>query len=187
MGQSQTPKEIVKSILDGDPSGLNAFLSRYGHELAEYVRALTGSDDPQFETIFEEILVDILRQLRALSPRKNGAFRLFIFSAAARTVRKRFAHILSSGASPRSNAVAVRELETRVPPDEKLRAALSDLTAAERELLVLRYRLHFTYAEISDIIMEARVQFEDRLLNARNHFRTRLLGKETSGRETAWT
>lgn len=168
---------IVKKILAGEPAGLNALLARHGHELAEYVRAFTLSDDALFSQVYEDVLVDVLRQVRMATEKKNGRLRLFIFQSAARTLRKRHAKLIRSEGLSRSPEASLGDLaDTPEPKLEDLQKALHQLPPEERELLILRYRFGFSYGEISDITREARVQFEDRLLRARAHFRAFLAG-----------
>jgi DNA-directed RNA polymerase specialized sigma24 family protein len=182
---ADTAPAFIADILRGHPAGLNAFLAAHGHELAEYVRALTG-DDARFEQVYEDVIVDILRQLRLATERRNGRLRLFFFESAARTVRRRHSWIFQYGAgSARPARAPMRELARIAEPGrDDLRRALAGLAAGERELLALRFRFRFNYDEISDILKEARVAFEDRLMAARENFRSRLMS-EVSGRVAA--
>ena len=177
----------IDDILRGRPAGLNALLAEHGHELAEYVRALVSEDDPRLAQVYEDVLVDILRQLRLASDRHNGRLRLFTFESAARTVRRRHAWIFQShgGTGSRVRAPMRDIAKLKDPLPAELRRALAGLTAGERELLCLRFRFGFDYDQISEILKEARVAFEDRLMAARERFRARLLGVEPSDRYAA--
>ena len=174
MGEHE--ESIVSQVLAGHPAGLNRLLMRYGHALAEYVRAVVGDNDHIFAAVYEDVLVDVLKQLRAISGKKS-ALKRFVFESAARTMRKRYSTLLQSGEGEKIAQPSVDEINrVEAPTEDQLKNAMKGLPAAERELLVLRYRFGFNYGEISDIIKEARVHLEDRLLAARNHFRAKLLG-----------
>ena len=130
----------------------------------------------RFTAVYEEVLVDILRQLRML-PEHTGDIRVYVFESAARTVRRRFPEILKESADDRySGHRSTQELAEvgDLEPGE-LRNAMKGLAPAERELLALRFRFGFSYGQISDIIKLARVQIEDKLIEARHGFRARLL------------
>ncbi|NUQ34043.1 MAG: hypothetical protein HUU29_03790 [Planctomycetaceae bacterium] len=188
MGESDAT--IVSMILAGDPRGLNRFLSRYGHMLAEYIRALTGDDNDLFSAVYEDVLVDILKQLRVLAgthetpeiKKLSGKGELLrpIFESAARTVRRRFPDLLKASEEPKASPLPVDDLAAFANSIDHVdfKTLLEGLAGPERELLVLRYRLGFDYAEISNIIREARVQLEERLVNARHHFRARLFASQ---------
>lgn len=170
---------VVKKVLAGEPAGLNALLARHGHELAEYVRAFAPEDDRLFADIYEDILVDVLRQIRLAGERRNGKLRLFIFQSAARTLRRRYPDLLKSDPHQRMPEGALEDVaEIREPTLPELQHSMRALPALERELLFLRYRMKFSYGEISDILREARVQFEDRMLRARVHFRAKLASSQ---------
>jgi|GEM_PF-6958467 len=170
---------IVKKVLAGEPSGLNEILARHGHELAEYVRSFTLDDHARFAEVFEDLLVDVLRQIRLAGERRNGRLRLFIFQSAARTMRKRYPALIKTDGSDRAPEGDLDDLANlREPTLPELQHALRSLQPTERELLFLRHRMGFSYGDISDILREARVQFEDRILRARVHFRARLISAQ---------
>ena len=168
-------EKMIAHILAGNPSGLNRLVARYGHMLAEYTRALTGDDDERFALIYEDILVDILKYARSVSGRK-GELKRYLFESAARTIRKRHPQILRLADETKSQSPPIKDLErVEEPTPELLDHVIAGLNPSERELLLLRYRFGFSYADISDIIREARVRLEDRMLNARHHFRSLLV------------
>ncbi len=168
---------MVSRILAGDPAGLNMLLGRHGHELAEYVRVFTLDDSEKFREVYEDAIVTVLRRIGLASQQQNGSFRRFVFECAARTVRRRHPGLLTDSTNgQRTGRAGVRDL-TRItnPTADQLRAAAASLPPDERELLALRHRFGFSYDEISDIRSEARVNFEDRMSVAREHFRARLI------------
>jgi len=170
-------EQMASRILSGDPAGLNVLLGRYGHDLAEYVRVFTLEDTDKFRTVFEDVVVTVLRRIRLAADQYNGSFRRFVFECAARTIRRRHPELLQAPSNgQRTGRAAVRDL-ARIgnPTAEQLREAAASLVPDERELLALRHRFGFSYDEISDIRSEARVNFEDRMGVAREHFRARLL------------
>jgi DNA-directed RNA polymerase specialized sigma24 family protein len=157
-------------------------LSEFGHDVCEYIRALVGDDDVKFATLFEDVMVDVLRRIRSGVERKNGDFRRFVFECASQTIRRLHPWVFDSKALGRTTRAPLRDLSRISQPDVgQCKAAVAALSADERELLALRYRFGFSYDDISEIRSEARVNFEDRLQTAREHFRSRMLGLTLGG------
>ncbi len=171
-------KNLVREILAGNPKGINKLLAKHGHELVEYTRIFSQQDDALFQRIYEDILVDILRQIALFLRRRNTSLRMFAFESAASTLRKRYtelynqkAKIKKSHAPPALSALEPWKEISLIP----LQSCLNLLSSRDRELLALRYHFGFSYDEISDIIKEARVSFEERFIHARHTFRTSLI------------
>lgn len=168
--------ELIERVTSGDPAGVNALLSEFGHELSEYVHALVGDVPENHAILLEDILVDLLRRIRQAAELRNGDFRRFVFVSASKTVRRRHAWVFEAKATSRLVRAPMRDLARMTEPSgAKCREAVAGLGPDERELLALRYRFGFDFDDISEIRMEARVQFEERLTAAREQFRSRLL------------
>lgn len=157
-------------------------LGEFGQDLCEYLRAMVGEDDVRFATLFEDVVVDILRRIRSGTERKNGDFRRFVFESASQTLRRRHEWVFAAKPSGKSLRATLKDLASmRQPEPHECAAALAGLGPDERELLILSYRFGFSYDDISQIRSEARVNFEERLVAAREQFRYRLLEVTSSG------
>lgn len=168
-------EEIIQLVLMGDAAGLNAILSRHGDQLVEFVRAMIGEDD-RFEEAVTETIVAILTQTRPHYGRKPEGLKQLCFECAVATLRRLFPYLYEERQRDRRSFPSSNDLlKAGKPSRGQTRDALWTLEPADRELLFLRYRVGFSYNQLSDILREARVNFEDRITNARLTFRSALL------------
>jgi DNA-directed RNA polymerase specialized sigma24 family protein len=143
---------------------------------------MVGDDDVKFATLFEDVMVDVLRRIRSGVERKNGDFRRFVFECASQTLRRRHGWVFVAKPTTKPLRATLRDLSRmRQPEPHEAAAAMAGLGAEERELLVLRHRFGFSYDDISEIRSEARVNFEERLQSAREQFRYRLMEVMNAG------
>lgn len=168
-------QQIAELVVRGDPAGLNTIESRYGQFVVNYVRALAG-EDSAVPDIVTEIFVSILQGIRNVFGKREDALALHVFETAVATLRREFAWVYEGEPNER-RVFAVAEDLTRLKraSQGQLKDAMWSLVPEDRELLYLRYTMDFSYDQLSDILREARVNLEERLLDARLRFRNAAL------------
>lgn len=146
-----TANDLISDILAGRPGAVNALLSRFGREVADYAAALVTNPGPDFDKLLEDIFVDILAQCRVLqySDRAAGAsdatLRDFVFESAVRTARARHTRLLQAGAaagrSSKDHVTLEEALDRSGMSETELRRLVSEgRVAAVRADDTLRFR-----------------------------------------------
>lgn len=108
---------LVSNILKARLGSINAFLRAYGGDLADYATAIVPRRGEAFERLLEDILADIVAQIRAADTSSDESFRRYLFESALRTLRARHPELLETPALEPQDGVSytleevLRELE----------------------------------------------------------------------------
>ncbi|MCC6574211.1 MAG: sigma-70 family RNA polymerase sigma factor [Planctomycetes bacterium] len=98
------PAKIVNSIIKARLGSINLLLRSYGTDLADYATAVVPRRGDEFEQLLEDIVVDIITQLRAADTSSDESFRRYLFESAVRTLRARHRRLLEAPAvEPKDN------------------------------------------------------------------------------------
>ena len=90
--------KIVADLLKARLGSINGFLRAYGTDLADYATAIVPKRGEAFEQLLEDILVDVIAQVRAADTSSETTFRYFVFESAIRTTRVRHRALIDAPA-----------------------------------------------------------------------------------------
>jgi RNA polymerase sigma-70 factor (ECF subfamily) len=153
--------ELIRRAQDGDAEALNQLLTRYLPRLRRWasgrlpmqVRELADTND-----LVQDALIGSIRQLRQFEDRGEGALQAYLRQAVknrivdeVRRVQRRPPKdpldpmLPDGGRSPLELAIGAEALD-------RYEAALAELTDTERQAVVARLELGYTYDEIAAIV-----------------------------------
>jgi len=146
---------LVLRCQAGDEYAFGQLLDWFGERTLTYLEGLVGRDDA--EDVHQEVWLSVYRGIRTLfNPR---AFRTWLFRAtrhhAIDFLRrcKREQRLLELAAVEAAvSARDSKEQDVGIDPAIVLDAALSELSPAHREVMLLRFRDDLSYAEIAMVV-----------------------------------
>jgi RNA polymerase sigma factor (sigma-70 family) len=152
---------LVRRVLDGDDSALEALYDRYSRPAFALARRITG--DPVFaEEVVQEVFLALWRDPAKYDPDRGG-FPSWLLATAhhkavdavrrEETVRRRRATLADEAAAYTSAASDLPPVEDAAWSGlrgERVRQALGALPEAQREALVLAYYAGYTQREIAE-------------------------------------
>lgn len=141
---------LVLRSQTGDEGALTELIQLYSPRLRYYLRKMLPRKDSQAEDLLQETWCDAVRSLGSL--RDAAAFPAWIY----RIARDRAWQLLRKDrpAAPLAEAdlpAAFQEPEFTAEDAAAVHAALAELPAQQREVLVLRFIEGLSYEEIADI------------------------------------
>jgi RNA polymerase sigma-70 factor (ECF subfamily) len=176
---SPSDAEVVGKVLVGDVEAFAILVDRYQHAFAAYATQMIGSPDEAADVI-QESLVRAFRFLgRCQDPANFKAWLFRIVSNqcktyVARVSGKRSVSLENAGdleaADDPAREAAVADLRRRV------REALLDLPADQREALLLKYVEGLSLAEMAETLSVSVPALKMRLLRGREGLREKLEG-----------
>jgi RNA polymerase sigma-70 factor (ECF subfamily) len=142
---------LVLRCQTGDDDAYRELVNRFGPRLRYFLRKLSPHAD-RADDLAQEVWIDVLRQLPRL--KDAGAFTTWLYRIAH---GKAMLEGRRNGRAP----VTTHEVEQIADDDEpsfspedaaRIHAALDDLEAAHREVIVLRFLEELSYDEIGQIV-----------------------------------
>ena len=160
----ESETELVQSAMDGNIGSFGKLCEKYYNAMAAVAYSVAGehqlAEDAAQET-FARALVN-LKKLK--SKEKFGCWLVSICRNVAKDMAKAKARIAGS------EDVALLEREAKAEKsdnNESVRQAISRLSAAERELIVLRYYNNMSHGQISEVTGLSGPAINNRLSRAR--------------------
>lgn len=162
---AETSARLVSRAQRGDRSALNQLyerhlgpLQRWAHgRLPKWARTMADTAD-----LVQEALLNTLRHLHRFEPQGHGALRAYLRRAVDNRINDEFRQIARRGAasvldeehpgaapSPLDEAMASQT-------EERYRAALERLKPAERQLIVARVEMGYSFEQLAMISNKAR-------------------------------
>ena len=143
-------KVLVLRCQLGDEAAFERLVAEYGGKVRYYVRRLVGQDRDE-DDILQSVWLAVWTQLPRL--RHPDAFRTWLYRIARNLALQRTQHRPSPAPLEDSYAAPANEKE-RFGPEEAaaVHAALDRISAAHREVLVLRFLEGLAYEEIAEIV-----------------------------------
>jgi RNA polymerase sigma-70 factor, ECF subfamily len=161
--------ELLRRAANGDSGAFHALVDRHSQRLYRVAVSLVGNA-ADAEDVLQEAFIGAFRGLRGFEGRasvKTWLTRILVMQAAQfRRSRKR----KQAEAMPDSVAAASKSAEAGMD----IQAALGQLSAEHRQVLVLREYEGMSYEEIADVLDVPRGTVESRLHRARNEMREKL-------------
>jgi len=161
--------ELLRRAADGDSGAFHALVDRHAQRLYRVAVSLVGNA-VDAEDVLQETFIGAFRGLQGFEGRasvKTWLTRILVMQAAQfRRSRKR----KQLEAMPDSVAAASKSAEAGID----IQAALGQLSAEHRQVLVLREYEGMSYEEIADVLDVPRGTVESRLHRARNEMREKL-------------
>lgn len=130
------PAKLVRDVLYAKPGSVNNLMRQFGADICDYATAIVPVRGPAFETLLEDIFVDILAQIRAANTTSADSLRQFIFESAARTLRVRHRVLLNAAADPGKIKSTYRHGEVL----RELKMTEAELAAAVSEGVIRAFR-----------------------------------------------
>lgn len=146
---------VVLRCQAGDESAFGQLLEWFGDRTLTYLEGLIGREDA--EDVHQELWLSVYRGIRTLHNPK--AFRTWLFRAARHHAIdflrrcKREQRLLELAAvEARVSERDLQQQDPEIDPDIVLDAVLSELSPAQREVMLLRFRDDLSYAEIAMVV-----------------------------------
>lgn len=158
-------QQLIESYLEGNEKSLEILIKRYLKPVYSFVYRYVG-DGAAAEDITQEIFVKTWRNLKKFNPNKK--FKTWIFTIAKNTsidwLKKKKAIPFSNFESREGENLFIRTLADPAPlademieragVTEVVNAAINQLTAKYRRVLLLRYNEHLSFREIAAFLSE---------------------------------
>jgi RNA polymerase sigma-70 factor (ECF subfamily) len=181
-------QELARGLRRRDPELLDHLIERYQFRLYRYLVFLTGSRETA-EDLFQETWLRVLergRQYDGKSPFEPWLFRIARNLAIDRARRKPMASLEAALETPDGGAPREIEAETEVSAFDlvargeqqaSLSVALTQLPAAYREVLSLRFQEELALEEIAAVVGAPLSTVKSRLYRGLEALRERLEGE----------
>jgi RNA polymerase sigma-70 factor, ECF subfamily len=143
---------LVVRCQTGDEEAYRELVERFGPRLRYFLRKLLPRGD-RADDLLQEVWIDVFRQLPRLQD--AGAFTAWVYRIAR---GKATLELRRNGRAPPAaempELIAAPEGETEFSPADaaRIHAALDELPAEQREVLVLRFLEELSYEEIGQIV-----------------------------------
>ena len=182
--RTQDDAEALRLTAAGDFSAFELFVERHEAAVLRYVRALSG-DHATAEDAFQETFVAAWRA--AGSFRGRGSARAWLLTIARNAVRRQYRRRVGEPQSEMSlqdlgafagwRQESAELIEDRVLRRDLVEKGFAALSAADRELLVLRDLEGFTGEEVAAMLDLSLAAMKSRLHRARLRFMGHLRGE----------
>jgi RNA polymerase sigma-70 factor (ECF subfamily) len=153
--------DLIARARGGDEQALNALLERHRGPLRRWAAGRLprwARDLADTEDLVQETLAQTMRRLDLFEPRRPGALHAYLRQALLNRIRDELRrhrrrpevgeldeHIAAPGDSPVERAIGRQAIE-------RYERALSSLTAAEREAVIGRVEMGYTYDELAEAL-----------------------------------
>lgn len=157
-----TDEELVRAISTGKKSGYGELIARYRPKLLLYLRHLIGGSD-EAEDLLQNVFVKVFEHLGSFDRKRR--FSPWIYrithNEAVNYLKKRNRRRLIAWEDIMTTEDKLETADEKDTPEERwikrelrdeVRSALDRLPRQHKEVLVLRYYLDKSYAEMSQII-----------------------------------
>jgi RNA polymerase sigma-70 factor (ECF subfamily) len=171
--------EVIEKVLAGDVEAFGILVDRYQHAFAAYATQMTGSPDDAADVI-QESLVRAFRFLGRCQDPAN--FKAWLFRIVSNQCKTYIARVSGKRSLPLETAA---ELSSRDDPARdatvadlrrRVREALLDLPADQREALLLKYVEGLSLPEMAEALSVSVPALKMRLLRGREGLREKLEG-----------
>jgi RNA polymerase sigma-70 factor (ECF subfamily) len=178
---------IARGLRRRDPDLLDGLIERYHYRLLRYLHCLTGSRETA-EDLFQETWIRVLERGRQYDGKSK--FEAWLFAIARHLVidlhrrrQPRFLDLLDaeSDGQPEptlENRPSAFEFVARRETGERVGAAMEDLPATYREVLVLRFQEEMAIEEIAEVVAAPLSTVKSRLYRGLEAMRQSLTGGE---------
>ncbi|MCX4242628.1 RNA polymerase sigma factor [Paraliomyxa miuraensis] len=173
MTRGRSDEDLLEAIRSGDLRAFDELYARYERRLFGYLRRMVEDRDLA-EDLLQDVLLTVIRD-RSYDATK-GRFAAWLFTVARNRClehRRRLA-VREAAKPPPSPAAPSPDLEESVGRLQAVRAAMTELSEAERHLLLLKQVGELTYRELADIHGVPEGTIKSRLHAATKAFRRRL-------------
>ncbi len=160
-GQDTLPPEGLTALLEraasGEDSAWSELVGIYGRRVFALARSRLSSTEAA-EEVTQSVFVTVARKVTGGEYRESGRFEAWLFRVAMNRVRdeirrRRRSMVESNGHDPES----IRTSDASGASSEDLsalRAALANLSDADREIIELRHHGQLSFREIADLTGE---------------------------------
>ena len=147
-------REIVDSIIDGDPAGLEAAYDQYARGLYAYCRSLLGEPADAADAVQDTFIIAAAKVSGLRDPER---LRSWLYAVARNECHGRLR--ASALATPLDEAAEMTDDVADLGDDveqaelrDLVRAALGGLNPGEREIIELNLRHEFDRADLADVL-----------------------------------
>ena len=144
MSAIDSDEELVQTVARGDAEALETLFERHHRGLYRFFRRAVRPADAA-EDLVQEVFLRVWKYARAFSP--DGSFRGWLYRIARNAASDRLRD--SSRFAPSASAEPLETSDESQPVAGDLAAALSRLSAADREILVLARLQGLSAAELA--------------------------------------
>lgn len=149
---------LLRRLRDGDPAAGDTLVRRYCEPLMRYLQRVTGAEAA--EELHQQTWLSVLDHIDRFDPAQSGGgFKAWLFRIATnkcndfwrsrgreKNVREGLKLVIEGEAPPSGLEIEGAEQA------EKLKAAITLLPEAQRQVLMLRYYSNLRFAEIATIL-----------------------------------
>jgi RNA polymerase sigma-70 factor (ECF subfamily) len=176
---------IARGLRRRDPDLLDQLIERYHYRLLRYLHCLTGSRETA-EDLFQETWIRVLERGRQYDGKSK--FEAWLFAIARhllidlqRRRQPRFLDLLDTESDGQSeprleDRPSALELVARRETKERVGAAMEDLPASYREVLMLRFQEELALEEIAEVVAAPLSTVKSRLYRGLEAMRQSLTG-----------
>lgn len=171
---------LYRRYFDGDESGLELLMERYGNSLTFYINGYINDVHDA-----EDLMIEAFARVMLKHPNlRDGCFKSYIYKTdrhlALRFISKNklSCHFdLERLKSELANELVVEEISHTHERDNILHMCMQELSADYREVLYLVYFENMSYFEAATIMRKSEKQVADLLYRGKNSLRKRLEGE----------
>jgi len=159
--ESESTSRLIDRARSGDQDAVERLFTRHvkplqrwaSGRLPQWARGIADTDD-----LVQETLLQTFKRLEAFEPRGVGALRAYLRQAILNRIRD---ELRRKGREPEATDLDGLELDPAQSPLEhaigretleRYERALAQLTAADREAIIARVELGYSYEELADVL-----------------------------------
>ncbi len=169
--RNSTDEELLVAVREGDLGAFDDLYTRYERRLFGYIRRMVDDRDLA-EDLLQDVLLTVIRD-RSYDPQR-GRFSAWLFTVARNRCLQQRRHAEVRDRPTDSPTPEHSNPEQTLARTQQVRVAMSGLTEAQQQLLLLKQVGELTYRELADIHGVAEGTIKSRLHAATKAFRRRL-------------
>ena len=161
LSESESTSRLIDRARSGDQDAVERLFTRHvkplqrwaSGRLPQWARGIADTDD-----LVQETLLQTFKRLEAFEPRGVGALRAYLRQAILNRIRD---ELRRKGREPEATDLDGLELDPAQSPLEhaigqealeRYERALARLTTADREAIIARVELGYSYEELADVL-----------------------------------
>ena len=161
LSESESTSRLIDRARSGDQDAVERLFTRHvkplqrwaSGRLPQWARGIADTDD-----LVQETLLQTFKRLEAFEPRGVGALRAYLRQAILNRIRD---ELRRKGREPEATDLDALELDPAQSPLEhaigqealeRYERALARLTTADREAIIARVELGYSYEELADVL-----------------------------------
>lgn len=176
----------MAAIGRGDPTAFEAFVHRWHGPLLGYLQRML-KDENKAEDLVQETFIRFIHQLRNKQPPENA--RAWLYKVASNLCRDYWKSasyrsektVLANVPEQTDHRASVVDIYERQEARNEMIRALEELTAIQREIVILRFYQELKLKEIAEVLELPVGTVKSRLFHALKHLRKTLSTKESEG------